>query len=473
MLTRKFHYLILSLLFISFGEITLSQNGEVYISEMYKYRILSAKGIVLEAPMVKDKETKKKVSKSLQDGWGYSGSEAKNLLNGLEKEGQPVWIQDGISEEEEKVIQTLNGYSVRALTNEYQVLLFFPSVNGHLPAKYRFKESFSLVVGHYYVVLDSYYSKILETADTSKPIIKLQAYINYPVQVNKLNPYKESASSYVTRPPDWQLKAARMKRLFQVDSTGILRTENANLWPKGLTNLSAENLAKLKAYYLFSYWVNKTEYLYIRIPGKENASIFPEIGFLANHDLYYTVENNSNYITWTGAKPAKDFRVKNIIQVMQKAMIAFENHDDYRDLYKPGGKWDTNEKGAGLMPTELYVLNSKASGQVIHRNDKFRTYQFMTPLEKSANRIDAAFTAYELAMQVAEEAKLIIKPGSEAIEFKLTERRNLNDGVLYALEYKNDNLVGKNKFQLFVIMSTNDVVWLNHVFRNEIYGYLF
>ena len=137
------------MLFTALSNLTLSQKGEVYISEMYKYRILSAKGIVLDAPMVKDKETKKKVSKSLQDGWGYSVSEAKNLLNGLEKEGQPEWIQDGINEEEEKIIQTLNGYSVRALTDEYQVLLFFPSVNGHVPAEYQFKKSFSLVVGHY------------------------------------------------------------------------------------------------------------------------------------------------------------------------------------------------------------------------------------------------------------------------------------------------------------------------------------
>lgn len=462
--------LILLMLFTALSNLTLSQKGEVYISEMYKYRILSAKGIVIDAPMVKDKETKKKVSKSLQDGWGYSGSEAKNLLNGLEKECQPEWIQDGINEEEEKIIQTLNGYSVRALTDEYQVLLFFPSVNGHVPAEYQFKKSFSLVVGHYYVVLNSYYATIQETADTSKPIKKLHAYTNYPVQLNKLNTYKESTSYYVTRPPNWQLKAARMKRLFQVDSTGILRTENANLWPKELTTLSSENLAKLKAYYLFSFWINKTEYLYIRIPGKENASIFPEMGFLPNHDLYYTIENNNNYITWSGAKPPKDFRIKNIIDLMQKGLVAYANHDDFRDLYKSGTTWDVN-KGGSMIPTELYVLEPKAAAHVVFKKSKLNTYQLMAPLEKSADQFDAEQTAYQLALQVAAEAKLFLKPNGEPIEFYMSEPKSFTGGIIYVLQYKNDTLLGNNQYQVFSIHNVDNVVWLNYIFRNEIYGY--
>lgn len=469
---RNSSKIILLIFFIAISKLALTQKGEVYISGLYKYRILSAKGIVFDAPMVKDKETKKKVSKSLQDGWGYSSSEAKRILNGLEKEGQPSWIQDGISVEEEKVIQTLNGFNVSALSQEDRVLEFFPSVNDHVPAEYKFKKPFCLVVGHYYVVLDSYYSTIQQTADTSKQIKKILAYTHYPVQLNKLNTYKESGTYYVSRPPNWQLKAARMKRLFQVDSTSILRTENANFWPKGVTTLSSENLAKLKAYYLFSFWINKTEYLYIRIPGKENASIFPEIGFLDHHDLYYTVENNSNYITWTGAKPPKDFRIKNIIEVMQKGLLAYANHPDFRDLYKPGATWDVN-KGGSMIPTEMHVLEPRAPAHVIFKKSKLDSYQLMAPLEKSADRFDAEQTAYQLALQVAAEAKLFLKPDGEPIEFYMSEPRSFSGGTIYVLQYKNDTLLGNNQYQVFSIHTVNDVVWLNYIFRNEIYGYLF
>lgn len=241
MITRNIRYLIFILFLMGFNKIALSKISDVYISDMYKYRILSAKGIVLDAPMVKDKTTKNSVSKILQDGWGYTGSEAKRVLNGLEKDGQPDWIQDGISAEDEKVIQTLNGFNVKALTGEYRVLEFFPSVNEHVPANFKFKKPFCLFVEHYFVVYRSDFNKIQQTADTSKQTKNIQAYTNYPIQLNKLNPYKESTYSYVTRPPEWQLKAARMKRLFQADSTEFLRSENANLWPKGLTNLSSEN----------------------------------------------------------------------------------------------------------------------------------------------------------------------------------------------------------------------------------------
>lgn len=472
MITRNTPSIILLFIFIGLSKITLSKITEVYISDMYKYRILSAKGIIIDAPMVKDKATKNSVSKSLQDGWGYSGSEAKRILNGLEKDGQPEWIQDGINAEDEKLIQTLNGFNVKALAGEYRVLEFFPTVNEHLPAEYKFKKPFCLVVDHYFVVYRSDFNKIQQTADTSKQTKNIQAYTKYPIQINKLNTYKESTFSYITRPPDWQLKSARMKRLFQADSTEFLRSENANLWPKGVTTLSTENLTKLKAYYLFSYWVNKTEYLYLRIPGKENATIFPEVGFLPNHDLYYTVENNSNYITWTGSKPPKDFRIKNIIEVMQKALVAYANHDDYRDLYKKGSNWDVNT-GGSMIPTELYVLEPKAAGQVIYKKTKLNTYQFMVPLEKSADRFDAEQTAYQLALQVAEEAKLSLKPENEPIEFYLSEPKTFNGGILYVLQYKKDALLGKNQYQLFTIMNVNDVVWLNYIFRNEIYGYLF
>lgn len=300
----------------------------------------------------------------------------------------------------------------------------------------------------------------------------MQEFTQFPIQLNKLNPYKESTSYYVTRPPNWQLKAARIKRLFQVDSTGILRFENANLWPKGLTTLSSENLAKLKAYYLFSFWINKTEYLYIRIPGKENASIFPEIGFLAHHDLYYTVENNSNYITWTGAKPPKDFRIKNIIEVMQKGLLAYANHRDFRDLYKPGATWDVN-KGGSMIPTEMHVLEPRAPAHVIFKKSKLDSYQLMAPLEKSADRFDAEQTAYQLALQVAAEAKLFLKPDGEPIEFNMSEPRSFSGGTIYVLQYKNDTLLGNNQYQVFSIHTVNDVVWLNYIFRNEIYGYLF
>lgn len=472
MFTRNTPSIILFFLFIGLSKITLSKITEVYISDMYKYRILSAKGIIIDAPMVKDKATKNSVSKSLQDGWGYSGSEAKKILNGLEKDGQPEWIQDGISAEDEKVIQTLNGFNILALSYENRVLEFFPSVNEHVPAEYKFKKPFCLVVQNYFVVLRSDFNKIQQTADTSKQTKNIQAYTNYPIQLNKLNTYKESTTYYVSRPPDLQIKAARMKRLFKADSTEFLRSENANIWPKGVTTLSTENLAKLKAYYLFSYWVNKTEYLYIRIPGKENSVIFPEIGFLPNHDLYYTVENNRNYITWIESKPPKDFRIKNIIEVMQKALVAYVNHSDYRDLYKKGSSWDVNT-GGSMIPTELYVLEPRAAGQVIFKKSKLDSYQFMVPLEKSADRYDAEQTAYQLAFQVAEEVKLFLKPNGEPIEFYQGVPRKINGGLLYILEYKNEALLGNNKFQVFSIMSINDVVWLSYVFRNEITGYLF
>jgi len=469
MITRNICKLIL---FIAISKTSFSQKGEVYISGMYKYRILSAKGIVLDATMVKDKETKKKVSKSLADDWGYSSSDAKRVLNGLEKEGQPEWIQDGISAEDEKVIQTLNGFNVMPLSYEDRVLEFFPSVNQHIPAEYRFKKPFCLVVQHYYVVLDSYYSKILETVDTSKQIKNIEAFTQFPIQLNKLKTHTQSTAYYGTRPPNWEIKTARMKRIFKADSTHFLRAENANNWPKGLTSLSSDNLTKLKAYYLFSFWINKTEYLYIRIPGKENAFIFPEIGFLAHHDLYYTVENNSNYITWTGAKPPKDYRIKNIIEVMQKSLIAYSNHHDFRDLYKPGTTWDVNT-GGSMIPTDLYVLEPRAAAQVIFKKSKLDTYQLMAPLEKSADRFDAEQTAYQLAFQVADEAKLFLKPNGEPIEFYLSEPRSFNGGIIYVLQYKNDKLLVNNQYQVFSIHTVDNVVWLNYIFRNEIYGYLF
>lgn len=126
-----------------------------------------------------------------------------------------------------------------------------------------------------------------------------------------------------------------------------------------------------------------------------------------------------------------------------------------------------------MIPTELYVLHPKSAGQVIHRKDKLGTYQLMVPLEKSYNEHDAKQTAYQLAVQVAEEANIVLKPGGEPIQFYLGEPRSTGVGMLYTLQYKNDALLGDNQYQVFAIMSNNDVVWLNYIFRNEIYGYLF
>jgi hypothetical protein len=44
---------------------------------------------------------------------------------------------------------------------------------------------------------------------------------------------------------------------------------------------------------------------------------------------------------------------------------------------------------------------------------------------------------------------------------------------MHVLQYKKEALLGNNQYQVFAIMSINDVVWLNYIFRNEIYGYLF
>lgn len=443
------------------------------ITEYYErhFRILSTKGIVFDAPMVKDKETRKRYNNSLQEGWGFPASAAKRVLNGLEKEGHPLWIQDGINEAEEKIIQSLNGWSVEALTNEYHVLEFYPHSNQHIPEQYQFKKPFCFVVEHYYVVLNSSFNKIQETADTSASIKKMQAYTKYPVQINKLLPYTNN-SSFSSYLPAKEIKTARMKKHFQVDSVEFLRNENANVWPRGITTLNAEDLKKLKAYYLFSFWEKNQEYLYIRIPAKENAAIFPQIGFIPNHDFYYTILNDRNYITWAENSPPKDFRINNIIEVMRKAMIAYAEDRDFKSLYKPGSTWDVNANGS-MIPTNLYVLDPKAAGQVIHRKDKLGTYQVMVPLEKSVNRFDAEQTAYQLALQVVEEARIALKPGEEPIEFYLSEPRNINGGKLYTLQYKKDAFLGNNQYQIFAIMSINDVVWLNYIFRNEIYGYLF
>lgn len=471
MTTKYSFYLILILLSVCIGKNTTAKNWRTTENYERHFRILSSKGIVLDAPMVKDKETRKRYNNSLQEGWGFPASAAKRVLNGLEKEGQPLWIQDGISEAEEEIIQSLNGWSVEALTKEYQVLEFYPHSNQHIPEQYQFKKPFCLVVEHYFVVLSTSYKKIQQTADTSTSIKKMQAYTKYPIQLNKLSTYTNN-SSFSSFLPAKEIKTARMKKHFQIDSLELLRTENANVWPRGITTLNAEDLKKLKAYYLFSFWEKNQEYLYIRIPAKENAVIFPQIGFIPNHDFYYTIRNDSNYITWAENAPPKDFRINNIIEVMRKAMIAYAEDRDFKSLYKPGSTWDVNANGS-MIPTNLYVLDPKAAGQVIQRKDKLGTYQLMVPLEKSVNRFDAEQTAFQLALQVAEEASIALKPGEEPIKFYLSGPRNINGGKLYVLQYKKEALLGNNQYQVFAIMSINDVVWLNYIFRNEIYGYLF
>ncbi len=471
MTTKYSFYLILILLSVCIGKNTTAKNWRTTENYERHFRILSSKGIVLDAPMVKDKETRKRYNNSLQEGWGFPASAAKRVLNGLEKEGQPLWIQDGISEAEEEIIQSLNGWSVEALTKEYQVLEFYPHSNQHIPEQYQFKKPFCLVVEHYFVVLSTSYKKIQQTADTSTSIKKMQAYTKYPVQLNKLSTYTNN-SSFSSFLPAKEIKTARMKKNFQIDSLELLRTENANVWPRGITTLSTEDLKKLKAYYLFNFWEKNQEYLYIRIPAKENAAVFPQIGFIPNHDLYYTIQNDSNYISWAENAPPKDFRINNIIEVMRKGMIAYAEDRDFKSLYKPGSTWDENANGS-MIPTNLYVLDPKAAGQIIHRKDKLGTYQLMVPLEKSINRFDAEQTAYQLALQVAKEANIVLKPGDEPIEFYLSEPRNISAGKLHVLQYKKDALLGNNQYQVFAIMSINDVVWLNYIFRNEIYGYLF
>jgi hypothetical protein len=470
MTTKYSFYLILILLSVCIGKNATAKNWIETENYINRLRILSSKGIVLDAPMVKDKETRKRYNNDLQEGWGYAPSSAKRVLNGLEKEGQPLWIQDGISETEEEIIQSLNGWSVEALTKEYQVLEFYPHSNQHIPEQYQFKKPFCLVVEHYFVVLSTSYKKIQQTADTSTSIKKMQAYTKYPVQLNKLSTYTNN-SSFSSFLPAKEIKTARMKKHFQIDSLELLRTENANVWPIGITTMSTEDLKKLKAYYLFNFWEKNQEYLYIRIPAKENAAVFPQIGFIPNHDLYYTIQNDSNYISWAENAPPKDFRIKNIIEVMRKGMIAYAEDRDFKSLYKPGSTWDAN---GSMIPTNLYVLDPKAAGQIIHRKDKLGTYQLMVPLEKSINRFDAEQTAYQLALQVAKEANIALKPGDEPIEFYLSEPRNISAGKLCMYyNIKKMLLLGNNQYQVFAIMSINDVVWLNYIFRNEIYGYLF
>ena len=139
-------YFILVLLSVCIDKNASAKNWRTTESYERHFRILSSKGIVLDAPMVKDKETRKRYNNDLQEGWGFPASAAKRVLNGLEKEGQPLWIQDGISEAEEKIIQNLNGWSVEALTKEYQVLEFYPHSNQHIPEQYQFKKPFCLVV---------------------------------------------------------------------------------------------------------------------------------------------------------------------------------------------------------------------------------------------------------------------------------------------------------------------------------------
>lgn len=466
------NYLFLATIFVCLSKDSIANNWSASAYDINFFHILSSKGIVFDAPMVKDKETRKYYNKYLQEGWGYASSDAKRVLNGLEKEGQPLWIQDGINEAEEKIIQSLNGWNVQALTKEFQVLEFYPHWNQHLPEEYQFKKPFCFVVEYYYVVLNSSFSKIQEIADTSTSIKKMQAYTKYPVQLNKLSTYTNN-SSFSSYLPNKEIKTASMKKYFQVDSVEFLRTENANVWPKGITTLSTEDLKKLKAFYLFSFWEKDQEYLYIRIPAKENAAIFPQIGFIPNHDFYYAIQNDSNYITWAENKPPKDFRIKNIIEVMRKAMISFANNSDFRSLYKAGSKWDVSTTNGSMIATNLYVLDTIALGRVIHRNDKLGTYQLMVPLEKSVNRFDAEQTAYQLAKKVAEEASISLKPGDEPIEFYLSEPRNTRGGKIYVLQYKKEALLGSNQYQVFAIMNQDNIVWLNYIFRNEIYGYLF
>lgn len=463
-------FFVSSILCFGIDSYAKTDNANQYNNGYQYYRILHARSIVLDAPMIKDKATRESYQKFLEDGYELSAGAARKMLNKLEKENLPGWLQDGISEEEEKVIQSLNGFNVKELMNTHKVLLFEPEHNRHLADVYRFKKPFYLTVSHYGAGLNTSFDKIQSCADTSAQTKKINAYTQYPVQLNQLVPYY--TQTFQIYYPEWQVKEARMKKMFQADSLVFLRIENANLWPSGITTMPKQDLNKLKAYYLFSIWQNKKEYLYIRIPGKENAAIFPEIGFVPHHDLYYTIENNNSYITWTGAKPVKDFRVDNIKEVMRKAILAYANHRDFRDLYKPGAVWDENKNGS-MIPTELYVVHPKSVGQVIHRKDKLGTYQLMTPLEKSLNEYDAKQTAYQLAVQVAEEANIVLKPGSEPIQFYLSEPRSIQGGVLHVLQYKKDALLGNNQYQIFAIMSINDVVWLNYIFRNEIYGYLF
>lgn len=456
MSTKYSYYFILVIISAC---LVLNTNAKKFSASAYyinHYRILSSKGIVFDAPMVKDKEAKKYYNNYLQEGWRYPGSDAKRVLNGLEKEGQPLWIQDGINEAEEKIIQSLNGWNVQALTKEYNVLEFYPHSNQHIPEQYQFKKPFCFVVEHYYVVLNSSFSTIQAIADTSNSFKKMQAFTKYPVQLNKLSTYTNN-SSFSSYLPNKEIKTASMKKYFQVDSVEFLRTENANLWPKGITALSTDDLKKLKAYYLFSFWGKNQEYLYIRIPAKENAVIFPQIGFIPNHDFYYTIQNDSNYITWAENKPPKDFRIKNIIEVMRKTMIAFANNSDFRSLYKAGSKWDVANANGSMIATNLYVLDTNALGRVIHRNDKLSTYQLMVPLEKSVNHFDAEQTAFQLAKKVAEEASILLKPGDEPIEFYLSEPRNTRGGKIYVLQYKKDALLGSNQYQVFAIMYQDNI----------------
>ena len=104
MTTKYSFYLILILLSVCIGKNATAKNWRTTENYERHFRILSSKGIVLDAPMVKDKETRKRYNNSLQEGWGFPASAAKRVLNGLEKEGQPLWIQDGISEAEEEII---------------------------------------------------------------------------------------------------------------------------------------------------------------------------------------------------------------------------------------------------------------------------------------------------------------------------------------------------------------------------------
>ena len=93
--------------------------------------------------------------------------------------------------------------------------------------------------------------------------------------------------------------------------------------------------------------------------------------------------------------------------------------------------------------------------------------------KKAFVEIDEKTSQEDLKKAVAKEANIALKPGDEPIEFYLSEPRNISAGKLHVLQYKKDALLGNNQYQVFAIMSINDVVWLNYIFRNEIYGYLF
>nr|MBP7346725.1 hypothetical protein [Sediminibacterium sp.] len=79
MTTKYSFYLILILLSVCIGKNATAKNWIETENYINRLRILSSKGIVLDAPMVKDKETRKRYNNSLQEGWGFPASAAKRV----------------------------------------------------------------------------------------------------------------------------------------------------------------------------------------------------------------------------------------------------------------------------------------------------------------------------------------------------------------------------------------------------------